>query len=88
MATKIAVINAEFIVRSWNVEGYPNYFFGQDKKLYRFDSRGRVKQNKRVVIGTTQGYTLTSRFYSLAQQIKVRKHAELQNTDYQLLIVP
>ncbi len=67
MATKIAVINAKFIIRWWNVEGYPNYFFGQDKKLYRFDSRGRVKQNKRVVIGTTQGYVLKSRFYSLAQ---------------------
>ena len=75
MVTKIAVINAEFIIRSWNVEGYPNYFFGQDKKLYRFDSRGRVKQNKRVVIGTTQGYVLKSRFYSLKQlRPMLRRH--------------
>ncbi len=75
MATKIAVINAEFIVWSWNVEGYPNYFFGQDKKLYRFDSRGRVKQNKRVVIGTTQGYILKRKFFSLSQlRPMLRRH--------------
>lgn len=55
------------VERKFDIDGYPNYFFGEDKKLYRFDSRGNVKQNKKVVIGTTQGYILKSRFYSLAQ---------------------
>ncbi len=46
------------IERVWDIEGYPNYFFGADKQLYRFDSRGRVQRNKRVMIGYTQGYVL------------------------------
>ena len=67
MAKKIIRITAEFIIRWWDIEGFPNYFFGKDKKLYRYDSRGRVKSNKRIVIGTTQGFVLKSKFYSLAQ---------------------
>lgn len=67
MAKKVTKITTEFIIRWWDIEGFPNYFFGKDKKLYRYDSRGRVKSNKRIVIGTTQGYILKSKFYSLAQ---------------------
>ena len=65
MAKKISVV--QLIERMWDIEGYPDYFFGNDKQLYRFDSRGQVKRNKRIVIGTTQGYILKSRFYSLSQ---------------------
>lgn len=67
MAGRNIIITAGFIIRLWDIDGFPNYFFGKDKKLYRFDSRGQVKQNKRIVIGTTQGYVLKSKFYSLAQ---------------------
>ena len=49
MATKIAVINAEFIVRSWDIDGYPNYFFGDDNQLYRITSRGKVRRNPRSI---------------------------------------
>ncbi len=62
---KVAI--TRLVERIWDIDGYPNYFFGEDKKLYRFDSRGAVKTNKRIVIGTTQGYILKSRFYSLSQ---------------------
>lgn len=65
MAKKVPVFLT--VTRVWDIEGFPNYFFGEDKRLYRFDSRGQIKVNKRVVIGTTQGYILKSKFYSLAQ---------------------
>lgn len=65
MAKKVSVLKN--IERVWNIEGYPNYFFGHDKRLYRFDSRGRVQVNKRIVIGTTQGYVLKTKFISLKQ---------------------
>ena len=65
MVKKISVI--QHIERVWDIKGYPNYFFGQDKQLYRYDSRGQVKHNKRIVIGTTQGYCLKRKFYSLSQ---------------------
>ncbi|GAB3760562.1 hypothetical protein [Spirosoma pomorum] len=61
------VIKTEFIIRQWSIDGFPNYFFGTDKQLYRFDARGQVKRNKRVLIGTTQGYILKRQFYSLAR---------------------
>lgn len=67
MTSKLALQKVEFIIRSWDIEGFPNYFFGQDKHLYRLDSRGQVKRNKRIVIGTTQGYILKRKFYSLNQ---------------------
>lgn len=56
MAKKVTV--TLLIGRVWDIDGFPNYFFGDDKQLYRFDSRGAVKTNKRVIIGTTQGHIL------------------------------
>lgn len=67
MTNKIKLTKTDFIIRDWDIEGFPNYFFATDKNLYRFDSRGQIKQNKRIVIGTTQGYILKRRFYSLLQ---------------------
>ncbi len=81
MATKIAVLKAELIIRSWDIDGFPNYFFGHDKKLYRFDTRGQVKTNKRVVIGTTQGYILKRKFYSLLQLRPMLRRHNGDNTE-------
>lgn len=67
MSRKDTLMKAEFIIRWWDIEGFPNYFFGKDKARYRFDARGTIKRNKRIVIGTTQGYILKQKFYSLAQ---------------------
>ncbi|KAB7728061.1 hypothetical protein F5984_20120 [Rudanella paleaurantiibacter] len=55
------------IVRVWDIEGFPGYFFGADKQLYRYDGRGSIRKNKRIVVRYTQGYSLRGRFYSLAQ---------------------
>lgn len=55
------------VERVWDIEGFPNYFFGHDKQLYRYGSRGRVKTNKWVIIGSTKGYILKSKFFSEKQ---------------------
>ncbi len=65
MAPKIAATLV--IVRVWDIEGFPEYFFGADKELYRYDSRGTIRKNKRLVLRYTQGYSLKGRFYSLSQ---------------------
>ena len=73
-------VTNKFIIRSvvervWDIDGYPNYFFGADNQLYRFDSRGRLYQNKRIVIGYTTGYVLKSKFFSLAKlRPMLRRH--------------
>jgi hypothetical protein len=55
------------VKRLWDIDGYPNYFFGEDNELYRITSRGELKRNPRCMKRYTIGYTLKSRFYSLAQ---------------------
>ncbi|RYF55050.1 MAG: hypothetical protein EOO39_38520 [Cytophagaceae bacterium] len=81
MPRKAIPLNPEFTVRQWDVDGFPDYFFGHDKQLYRFDSRGCVRRNKRVLIGTTQGYILKRKFYSLKQlRPLLRRHDA--STDY------
>ena len=72
------------VERIWDIEGYPNYFFGHDKQLYRYDSRGRVKTNRRIVIGTTQGYILKTKFLSLVQlRPLLRRHGATDHpTDF------
>ena len=79
VARKISFIQT--VERVWDIEGFPNYFFGHDKRLYRFDSRGRVKVNKRLVIGTTQGYVLKTKFFSLSQlRPLLRRHGKANET--------
>ena len=65
MANKV-FINT-LVERVWGIEGYPNYFFGDNKQLYRFDSQGRLQSNKRIIIGYTSGYILKRKFFSLSQ---------------------
>lgn len=65
MPRKIATTS--LISRIWDIEGFPDYFFGNDNQLYRYDSRGAVRKNKRIVVRYTQGYSLKGRFYSLSQ---------------------
>ena len=78
MAKTISV--TQLVDRVWDIDGYPNYFFGHDRQLYRYDSRGQVKINKRVVIGSTQGYILKSKFFSLTQRrLLLRRH---ETTDH------
>ncbi|MFD2574402.1 hypothetical protein ACFSUS_27455 [Spirosoma soli] len=55
------------VQRAWDIDGYPDYFFDEKGQFYRFTARGDVKPLRRTVKRYTQGYTLKSRFYSLAQ---------------------
>lgn len=64
---KATPVNPIQIIRKWDIDGYPTYFFGADKNLYRIDSRGRYTINRRQIKRYTFGYILKSRFYSLAQ---------------------
>jgi hypothetical protein len=78
MPQKIAV--TLLIGRAWDIEGFPDYFFGADKHLYRYDSRGRIRKNKRIVVHYTQGYSLKGRFYSLAQlRPLLRRHETIDH---------
>lgn len=54
-----------FVDAIWLVEGYPDYFFGEDKNFYRIKSNGKARQCKLTVIGYTKGYVLKSKFLSL-----------------------
>ena len=81
MTKKVSVVQAKVIKRLWDIEGYPNYFFGDDNQLYRYDLRGQVKRNKRIVIGYTQGYILRRKFFSLTQlRPLLRRHGEADET--------
>ena len=63
--------------RVWNIDGFPDYFFGADNQLYRYDSRGAIRKNKRIVVHYTQGYSLKGRFYSLARlRPLLRRHTD------------
>ena len=73
MNRKILVF--EGVERAWDIEGFPDYFFGKDKKLYRYDSQGRIRRNKQTVIGYTTGYVLKSKFFSIARlRPMLRRH--------------
>ena len=50
------------VERKWDIVGFPNYFFGSDKKLYNAQT---LRILKRCLVGYTQGYYLHGRFYSL-----------------------
>ncbi|WP_460906305.1 hypothetical protein [Spirosoma areae] len=68
------------IQRVWDIEGYPDYFFGGDSELYRITKRGDIRRNRRCMKRYTQGYTLKSKFYSLSQlRPMLRRHVP---TDY------
>lgn len=78
MAKKV-VVN-RIVVRAWDIDGYPNYFFGDDKQLYRYDSRGAIQQNKQVVVRYTTGYILKRKFFSLAKlRPMLKRHAPIDH---------
>jgi len=52
------------IVPKWVIEGYPLYFFGEDKKLY---NKQTGKELRPVLKGYTIGYNLSGKFKSRKQ---------------------
>lgn len=55
------------VVRNWDIDGYPTYFFDSDNELYRVTKRGEIKRMRRSMKRYTIGYVLKSRFLSLSQ---------------------
>lgn len=63
------------VQRIWDIDGYDNYFFGDDNELYRITRRGELRCIRRNMKRYTQGYVLKSRFYSLKQlRLLLRRH--------------
>lgn len=63
------------VQRVWDINGYENYFFGEDNELYRITRRGELRLIRRSMKRYTQGYVLKSRFYSLSQlRTMLRRH--------------
>jgi thiamine biosynthesis lipoprotein ApbE len=46
----------------WRIEGFPDLFFGEDKKLY---SLSTLREVKLTLNGYTKGYYIDRKFYSL-----------------------
>jgi hypothetical protein len=68
---------ALFVDAIWSVDGYPDYFFGEDKNLYRAKANGKARQCKLTMIGYTKGYVLKSRFFSLSRlRGMIKKNSE------------
>lgn len=62
MKTKKTGIQKEF-----GIEGFPNYFYSTEQKLYRITTKGEFRENKLMMIGYTKGYVLMSKFHSLTK---------------------
>ena len=58
---KMTLVKPAHIIRKWDIDGYPTYFFGADKNLYRIDARGCYSINRRQE-DDILGYMLKSRF--------------------------
>jgi hypothetical protein len=75
MAKKVTF--RQTVERVWDIDGYPNYFFGNDNQLYRILPRGGVRRNARAMKVYTIGYTLKSKFFSLSQlRPLLRRHED------------
>ena len=71
--------NELFIDPKWIIEGYPDYFFGNDKYLYRIKNNFQARRCNKTVIGYTQGYVLKSKFFSLKRlQGMIKKNNNIQ----------
>jgi len=51
------------VVPKWTIKGYPDYVFGEDKKLYNHKT-GKMLPVK-IKGGYTRGYNLKGKFHSL-----------------------
>ena len=58
------VIETE-IYRKWELDGHPNYFVGEDNKIYHVVYGYRLKECKQILKGYSLGYILDSKFYTL-----------------------
>lgn len=60
----------QLIRRLWEIEGHPDYFVGNDNKIYTINKTGNLVESKLYIKGYTKGVFLKGRFFSL---IKLRQ---------------
>ncbi len=53
------------IERIWLIEGYLDYFVGQNDRMYRIKNDFEVRECKLTIVGYSKGYVLKSKFHSL-----------------------
>lgn len=58
------VLKSKTIKAKWLIEGQPDFFIGEDKKLYRIKTQREIKL---TLNGYTKGYYLNRKFFSLHQ---------------------
>lgn len=56
------ILKPKKVKLKWSVQGFPDLFFGEDKKLYR---RSTLREIKLTLNGYTKGYYIDRKFYSL-----------------------
>ena len=59
------LVDSLLIERIWLIEGYPDYFVGQNSRMYRIKNDYEVRECKLTVVGYSKGYVLKSKFHSL-----------------------
>lgn len=68
--SKITLFSYFMVKATWYLEGFPNYFIGEDKQLYRvIRSHGTdsFQLKKLCMQRYTKGYYFSGKFYSLAK---------------------
>lgn len=58
------VLKPKNIKAKWLIDGYPDFFIGEDKKMYRLKTQREIKL---TLNGYTKGYYLNRKFFSLHQ---------------------
>jgi hypothetical protein len=67
---KISIFLCFMVIPKWYLEGFPNYFIGEDKQLYRVirsDGTDSFQLKKLCMQRYTKGYYFSGKFYSLAK---------------------
>lgn len=57
-------IKSRIIRAKWLIEGQPDFFIAEDKKMYRLKTQREIKL---TLNGYTKGYYLNRKFFSLHQ---------------------
>jgi hypothetical protein len=51
----------------WHIQGFDNYFIGDDKQLYRVERKGTVQLKKLCMKNYSKGYYFSGKFYTLTK---------------------
>lgn len=70
------LVDSLLIERFWLIEGYPDYFVGQNNRMYRIKNNYEDRECKLTVVGYSKGYVLKSKFHSLKRlrELLVKNH--------------